>query len=165
MRYAYRFTRLIDTSLFRTVFMSLPIGLVIAVVVTAGAFISRHEPKTSSPKPSASSVTSAGISPIPNNTSQDPTQVARFTLYDAALYPREAHARHGHLIISLVDYTGGALGLIVERDTDHARQDVGQLTRRGVRWRGRQELDLGPGTYRVYDASRPENVATLVVEP
>jgi len=99
------------------------------------------------------------------STTRGPVQVVRFTLYDIGIYPQEARVAHGRVVLSLVDYTGGSAGLVVERETEQVRELAGLVTRTGGHWRGRRELNLGPGIYRLYDASRPENRATLVVEP
>jgi len=90
-------------------------------------------------------------------------QVLRFALYDAGIYPREARVEQGVVVISLVDYTGGSEGLIIEREVNGGREHAGLAKRSGKHWRGRQELKLKHGTYCVYDASRPENRATLIV--
>lgn len=96
----------------------------------------------------------------------DAVQVVRFTIYDAGLYPREAHAQAGRVIVSLTDYTGESAGLVVEREVPGGGrpETAGQAERAGARWRGRREMRLGPGRYRVYDASRPQNFAALTVE-
>lgn len=90
-------------------------------------------------------------------------QVVRFDLYDAGILPREARVAPGRVVIAITDFTGGTGGLVVQREL--SRTDVGQVRRTGERWRGRQELILGAGTYDVFDASRPENRATLIVAP
>jgi hypothetical protein len=54
--------------------------------------------------------------------------------------------------------------LIIEREMGLAREHAGTGRRNGQHWRGREELQLQAGTYRIHDASRPENTATLIVE-
>lgn len=93
-----------------------------------------------------------------------PIQVVRFALYDAGIYPSESRVEQGRVVISLVDYTGGTEGLVIEREVGGTRERAGYARRAGAHWRGRQELDLSAGTYQLYDASRQENRATLVVE-
>ncbi len=92
-------------------------------------------------------------------------EMVRFALYDVGIYPREARVGKGTVVISLVDYTGGSSGLALERQAAEANERVGVALREGATWRGRQQFDLTPGTYRIYDVSRPENRATLIVEP
>lgn len=95
-----------------------------------------------------------------------PLQVVRFALHDAGILPREASVTRGRVLVSLTDYTGGSRGLVLERETPAGRERVGSVEReRGGGWRGREELQLGPGTYRVYDAERPDIQSTLAVEP
>lgn len=94
-----------------------------------------------------------------------PVEAVRFALYDAGILPRERRVSQGRIVISLVDYTGGTGGLIVERMTEQGRELAGQVRRNGAHWRGRHELPLRPGTYRLHDASKPQNFATLIVEP
>jgi hypothetical protein len=93
---------------------------------------------------------------------REPVQVLRFTLYDAGIYPRETVAGKGLVAISIEDLSGGSDGLVLERE---AGGTVVQVKRTGKHWRGRGEIKLTPGRYRVYDASRPANRASLIIEP
>jgi len=93
---------------------------------------------------------------------REPLQVVRFTLYDIGIYPREAVADKGVIAISIEDLSGGSEGLMLERETGGA---IAHVRREGKHRRGRGEVKLTPGRYRVYDASRPSNSATLIVEP
>jgi len=93
---------------------------------------------------------------------REPLQVVRFTLYDIGIYPRETVADKGVIAISIEDLSGGSEGLILERETGGA---IAHVSREGKQRRGRGEVKLTPGRYRVYDASRPTNSATLIVEP
>jgi len=134
-----------------------------------------------------SSVSAAPTSPsdstaraiiAPASSSKTPTQGASvdkrglhtitFTLYDAGIEPDIVHTRKGLVAIVIEDYSGGTNGLVVERETGSGRVSVGQVNRSDsasvARWRGRQELVLNPGTYRVHDSSRPANLAQIVVE-
>lgn len=92
---------------------------------------------------------------------REPVQVVRFTLYDVGIYPREAVVNKGLIAILIEDLSGGSEGLALERETGGA---ITQVSREGKHWRGRGEIKLTPGRYRVYDASRPANRATLIVE-
>ena len=91
-----------------------------------------------------------------------PAQVVRFTLYDAGIFPREARASAGQVVICIEDVTGNSEGLVVQNE---ARVVQGQVVRSASQWRGARRMALLPGTYLVFDASRPGNRATLLVEP
>jgi hypothetical protein len=93
---------------------------------------------------------------------REPLQVVRFTLYDKGIYPRDAIADKGVIAISIEDLSGGSEGLMLERETGGV---IAHVRREGKHRRGRGEVKLTPGRYRVYDASRPSNSATLIVEP
>ena len=93
---------------------------------------------------------------------REPLQVVRFTLYDVGIYPREAVADKGVIAILIEDLSGGSEGLMLERETGGA---IAHVRREGKHRRGRGEVKLTPGRYRVYDASRPANSATLIVKP
>lgn len=96
---------------------------------------------------------------------QGSVQVVRFAVYDAGILPRRASVAHGRVLLSLTDYMGGSAGLVLERETAAGRERVGSVERESGGWRGRRELQLAPGTYRVSEARRPDLQATLVVEP
>jgi hypothetical protein len=101
---------------------------------------------------------------------REPVQVVRFTLYDVGIYPREAVVNKGLIAILIEDLSGGSQGLALVREKGLAldRETGGAITqvrREGKHWRGRGEIKLPPGRYRVYDSSRPANRATLIVEP
>jgi hypothetical protein len=101
---------------------------------------------------------------------REPVQVVRFTLYDVGIYPREAVVNKGLIAISIEDLSGGSEGLAVEHEKGPALEcetggAITQVRRERKHWRGRGEIKLTPGRYRVYDASRPANRATLIVEP
>jgi len=88
----------------------------------------------------------------------------RFDLFDVGILPREVHVQPGLLAITIEDYSGGTTGLVVERETGNAPEQVGSVGRAGGHWRGRGEIRLGPGRYQVRMADRPDNRALLVVE-
>jgi hypothetical protein len=108
------------------------------------------------PPPTAAGVRQEGPRP-------GPRRLVRFTLYDAGVYPEEVHVDRGIVAFLTEDLTGASAGLVVEREEGHER--VGDVRRAGRGLRGRQEVELTPGRYRVYDAGRPEKSALLVVEP
>ncbi len=94
-----------------------------------------------------------------------PIQTVRFALYDAGILPQEARAQKGMVSIVMHNFSGGTEGLILARETGNAPEHVMHV-RRGQKFaRGKETLELTPGTYQVWDASRPENRATLIIEP
>ena len=92
-------------------------------------------------------------------------QTVRFALHDAGILPQEAHAQKGQVSIVMQDLSGGTEGLVVERETGNAPERVAQVRRGQQYGRGKETLELTPGTYQVWDASRPDNRATLIIEP
>ena len=101
--------------------------------------------------------------PVTQANSREPVQILKFDLYDVAVLPREAHAEEGLIWFVLEDYSGGTTGLVVERETTNTVQQVGSVQRDGPHWRGKSEIRLGPGRYRVHMADRPGNQAVLIV--
>jgi hypothetical protein len=79
--------------------------------------------------------------------------------------PRTASAQKGFVAITIEDFTGGSQGLVVERQAGISPERVGRIDRIEGHGRGKSELEMRPGTYQVYDLSRPENRARLVIEP
>ena len=92
-------------------------------------------------------------------------QTVRFTLYDAGIYPREATAQKGSVSIVIEDLSGGSQGLIVERERGNSPERVTHVHREEHLGRGRETLELNPGTYQVWDVSQPLNRATLTIKP
>jgi hypothetical protein len=88
-------------------------------------------------------------------------QVVRFTVYDVGIFPREAHASPGWVVIHIEDMSGSSAGLVVQSES---RQTLGQIVRGQRHWRGHGRVRLEPGRYRVFDATRPESQATLIVD-
>lgn len=108
-----------------------------------------------------------GSGPVNNNpqvlpTVRGPAQMVHFTVYDAGIFPREVRVRAGAVALHIEDMSGGSAGLVVANE---ALQTVAQVVRRPQRWRDNARVSLVPGRYTVYDASRPMNRATLIVEP
>jgi hypothetical protein len=94
-----------------------------------------------------------------------PVQTVRFALYDAGIYPQEVRAQKGAVSIAMEDLSGGTEGLIVERRAGNAPERIAHVPRGQRYGRGKETLELTPGTYEVWDASRPDNRATLIIEP
>ncbi len=95
-------------------------------------------------------------------TAPGPAQIVRFTVYDAGIFPSEAHAGAGLVALHIEDMSRGSAGLVVASES---LQTVAQVVRRAQRWRDHAHVLLVPGRYTVYDASRPVNRATLIIEP
>ncbi|MGI8835345.1 MAG: hypothetical protein ACR2H4_01760 [Pyrinomonadaceae bacterium] len=137
------------------------VGLVTVLVVlgtTLGIVFARARNSVAALQPAPLTAQDHGRQPL------GPVQVVRFTVYDAGIYPREARVNAGRVAVLLVDYSGGTNGLIIEREIGPAREHAGTGRRNGQHWRGREEFQLQAGTYRIHDASRPGNRATLIVE-
>ena len=120
--------------------------------------------------PGAAPATTArnGLGPVqetPPEPKAGPVQTVRFALHDAGILPREARAQRGQVSIVMQDLSGGTDGLVVERETGNAPERVTHVHRGQQFGRGKETLELTPGTYQVWDASRPENRATLIIEP
>lgn len=95
-------------------------------------------------------------------TALGPAQMVHFTVYDAGIFPREVRVSAGLVALHIEDMSGGSAGLVVANES---LQAVAQVVRRPERWRDNARVSLVPGRYTVYDASRPANQATLIVEP
>lgn len=93
-----------------------------------------------------------------------PAQRVRFTLYNSGIFPQEAQARQGRVIIAVEDRAGGDRSLAIERETAGGPEEIGRVRRAAAGPRGREEFRLTPGRYSVYDAARPESRALLIVE-
>jgi len=96
--------------------------------------------------------------PAPNG----PAQMVHFTIYDAGIFPREERVSAGVVALHLEDMSGGSAGLVVASES---LVTLAQVVRRPGRWRDNAQVSLVPGRYTVYDATRPMNRATLIVEP
>ena len=91
-----------------------------------------------------------------------PIQMVRFTVYAEGIRPSVVHTTRGLVAIYIEDLSTNSAGLIIQNE---ARLALGQVVRRQGNWRGSSRMLLVPGQYQVYDASRPRNSATLIVEP
>lgn len=120
----------------------------------------RSESRHSKP-PAAAHPTSP---PVAQGNQRGPVQVVRFALYDVGIYPREAHVAKGLVAVSIEDLSGGSTGLEIERETGNAPERVGRVSRE-VYARGRSDIRLEPGRYRVRMTDHPSNQAVLIVEP
>ncbi len=118
--------------------------------------------KASTPAEKPAAMTAQGAS---SNSSRGPVQLVRFTLYDVGIVPHQTQAQKGAVTLLFEDLTGGSTGLIIERQTGRTPERTGQAERAPRSRYGKQQLRLEPGRYEVYDASRPDNRALLVVEP
>jgi hypothetical protein len=98
-------------------------------------------------------------------TERGPVRMVRFVLLDHALYPRQMRIGQGLVNVAVEDETGNSEGLVVERVVNSAAQRVTTIRRMPNVRRGREILRLTPGQYAVYDASKPNNKADLIVDP
>lgn len=123
-------------------------------------------PPVSSRKVVATSAVPLGSTALPQNPSaHGPVQNIRFTLYDVGIQPREIRSKNGAVSIALEDRTGNSEGLVIERQNGKDWVQVGHIRRFQNHGRGRGELRLVPGDYRVFDASQPDHQAALTIEP
>jgi len=91
-----------------------------------------------------------------------PAEMVHFTVYDAGIFPREERVSAGVVALHLEDMSAGSAGLVVASES---LVTLAQVVRRPGRWRDNARVSFAPGRYIVYDASRPANRATLIVEP
>jgi hypothetical protein len=143
------------------------LALVVGLMVCCAAFAVRAHNgwKSESPpinRPAASQPTSAAVAQA---TPKEPARVVKFQLFEDGIYPREVHVDKGLLAINIEDYSGGTAGLVVERETGGLPEQVGRVERSGAHWKGKSQMRLSPGQYKVYMADRPANRALLVIEP
>lgn len=106
---------------------------------------------------------SAGVAQ--GTTERGPVRMIRFVLLDVGLYPREMRINQGLINLAVEDETGISEGLVVERVVNTSRERITTIRRMPNVRRGRELLRLTPGQYVVYDASKPNNKAVLIVEP
>ena len=94
-------------------------------------------------------------------TTRGPAQVVRFTVYDAGIFPREARARPGSVVIRAEDLSGHVTGLLVQTAN---RQVIGQVIRGESQSRGSARFNLAAGVYQVCEIGQLTKCATLTVE-
>jgi hypothetical protein len=141
--------------------------LLIAVVGVGGPALVRARSESTSPREEtrASAITAAPT-PLPSlPRSLDPVQNIRFTIYDAGILPREIKVKQGLVSIVIEDRTRKSEGLGVELEVGNGRLRVGQVKLFQDFWRGRDQVRLVPGTYVVFDTSKPTNQARLIAVP
>lgn len=140
------------------------VALITAVALTF-TVLAMNRRLLSSTKPIASHFSPAAPISVVQSRSQEPrgqAQIVHFTIYEEGIFPREERANPGLVAIYINDLSGGTQGLVVENES---RQRVGQVRRIQGRDRGHSRIALGRGRYQVYDISRPQYRATLIVEP
>ncbi len=101
----------------------------------------------------------------PAATERGPVRMIRFVLLDTGLYPREMRVNAGLINLAVEDETGISEGLVVERIINNSRERLTTIRRLPDAKRGRELMRLTPGQYVIYDASKPNNKANLIVEP
>jgi hypothetical protein len=89
-------------------------------------------------------------------------EIVRFIVYAEGIRPSIAYASPGLVQIYVEDLAGISLGLVVRQEVGPV---LGQVVRTAGRSRGSVRVRLEPGRYQIYDASRPRNSATLIVQP
>jgi len=141
--------------------------LLIALVGVGGLALVSARSENTAPiaETKANSITAAPTPQPALPRSLDPVQNIRFTIYDAGILPREIKVKQGLVSIVIDDRTRKSEGLAVEREVGNGRLRVGQVKLFQDFWRGRDQVRLVPGTYVVFDASKPTNQARLIVAP
>ena len=117
----------------------------------------------SNPQPMPIQVAAAAVNQ--GASERGPVRMIRFVLLDTGLYPRQMRVNKGLINLAVEDETGISEGLVIERVVNGARERITTVRRRSNARRGRELMPLTPGQYVVYDASKPNNQANLIVEP
>lgn len=132
-------------------------------VIAMAVFAYKSEKKPESrPRPGATADSNRSTS---DKGEKGPVRMVRFTLFDTGIYPHEVKVEAGLVNLAMEDKSGNASGLVVERITGNERSRVGEVGKSVNHVRGRQVLKLTPGEYRVFDQSRPQYQALLLVQP
>ena len=92
-------------------------------------------------------------------------QTVRFTVYDVGILPRQVKARAGKVALAIEDLSGANAELVVAKTINGSAVAAGRVARSKGSWRGRTVIQLEPGTYEVFDSTRPNNRAELVITP
>lgn len=93
-------------------------------------------------------------------------QRVRFWVHGDGIRPRIAHARPGAVLLMCDNKTLITAELVIERlSANQSVQAVGAINVGSSPGAATQEVVLTPGDYVVYERSRPELKATLVVSP
>jgi hypothetical protein len=144
--------------------VALLIASICVGALTFAASRPRRLPKGDERKPNPIRVSpSPGINEM--SRALDPVQNIRFTLYDEGILPREVQATKGLVSFAIEDRTRKSEGLVIEREVGNVRVAIGQVKRFQNVWRGRGQVRLVPGRYTIFDSSRPQNRARIVVAP
>lgn len=138
----------------------LPI-IAVGVLVLVTAVVVRHS-RTSSPEQPP---TEAILANAQGQSDRGPVRMIRFVLWDNAIYPRSMRVDKGLINVALEDKTYASEGLAFERVVGGTHERVVTVRRLQDHWRGRELVRLTPGQYVVYDVSKPNNKADLLVEP
>jgi hypothetical protein len=93
-----------------------------------------------------------------------PIRNLRFTLFDAGIRPNEMRIKAGLVNVSIEDRTHVAEEVTVQRVSGTERVAVGEVRKAANQSRGRNLFRLTPGEYELFEPSRPENKAVLIVE-
>jgi len=101
----------------------------------------------------------------PQTSSDGPVRAVRFTLFEAGIRPAEMRIRAGWVNLLVEDRTNGTSDVALQQVLANERVAVGRIVKNAIRPRGRNAFRLGPGKYQLYDTSRPDNTAVLLVEP
>jgi hypothetical protein len=160
-----------STCLHKGVFRLVPASFALAIALAAYlGYVRFGGPAKAAEgvEPTAAIEKRVANAPLPQATPQDHRglHVVVFTLYREGLEPSVVHTTKGPVAILISDHTEGTPALVVERDNGSGGfVGAGQVNRFPQTKRGRAELSLEPGRYRVSDAGHPSNEAEIIVDP
>jgi hypothetical protein len=137
-------------------------SILTAALVAASTFHHRALPESTGPVTRQPPANPGVTQPLAKD--KHGLHVIVFTLYDAGIEPAVLHTTKGLVAVSIEDHSGRTAGLVIERESGNGKVSIGQVNRNENQWRGRAELRLEPGRYHVFDSSRPDNEAEIVVD-
>jgi len=126
--------------------------LIVAAVAIAGVFL-----RASIEAAASGRAQSQKPVVIPQNVS--------FTIYPEGIHPATATVQKGAISIAIEDLAGTENGVVIERVNGSGRAVVGNVKRFERNWRGRAQVELTPGVYRLRVPDRQIEEAQITVEP
>jgi hypothetical protein len=145
---------------FRRIVLPAVLTFLLCVITTV---VLRQSRSFTTPDSLPSEVASAPVAQAAGE--RGPVRMIRFALFENSLYPRSMRVDQGLVNIAIEDKTNMSEGLALERVVNGNSERVITVRRVQNHWRGRELLRLTPGQYVVYDVSKPDNKAELIVEP
>jgi hypothetical protein len=136
------------------------------LLIAGGIFASaRHFNKPKASIAAASSSRDSYEAAVTNQIVADgPVRYVRFTLFDQGIRPARRQIKAGLIHLAIEDKTMDSDGLIVRRLVGDQAIVLGRIRNTPNHRRGRNLIQLLPGTYELQDAIRPANKAIVTVE-